>query len=513
MRLYVNYKPMNRQQLAAQLRDHPDRTFRRIRLRGINASGLDFSDRDLTGADLSFSNLHHARFDSAILTGANLSFSNLHGATFANADLRDINLSFSTLSGVDLSQANLEGASLSFTNISQRTFHKPPPPGPITLISLLKKPVWGVLIGSLLGALLVYGSSGIIYFTNLILHAKNPLIAQLNHFIAVQNVAEGIAVFLTAWSISNWLDRRLRLIWVRHLVYTLYTLPFLFAISVGTYHVLGKWVIEAIQKLPPAYTSDYMSDSAPWQLYLLADLIIGNVFLYALRQGKQLTRKMGEQEFALLNMEKLKTRAELDALQAKINPHFLYNALNSIASLVHENPDQAEEMTMLLSKLFRYTTGRDGELFTTLANELEMVRTYLRVEQVRFGERLRVRVEMTDTELGELRLPQFLLQPLVENAIKHGISQLAGDGLIEVLIYEKQGWLHLCIHDNGPAFPEPMSGGYGLRSIQEKLRLLYADDARLTIQNEPQKQVTIQIAIAKLSATPRHEQTLKNHLG
>ena len=221
-----------------------------------------------------------------------------------------------------------------------------------------------------------------------------------------------------------------------------------------------------------------------------------------LQQGRQLTRKLSEQEYQLLNLEKLKTRAELDALQAKINPHFLYNALNSIASLVHDNPDKAEEMTLLLSKLFRYSTGRDGELFASLADELEMVRTYLQVEQVRFGNRLTFSVDVSDPALSELKLPQFLLQPIVENAIKHGIAKRADSGRIDVRIYEKNKELQLCVHDNGPAFPDDMSGGYGLRSIQDKLKLLYGDDARVELQNWPLKQVLISVLMTKIQGSP-----------
>jgi LytS/YehU family sensor histidine kinase len=240
--------------------------------------------------------------------------------------------------------------------------------------------------------------------------------------------------------------------------------------------------------------------SAPWYIYVLGDILIANLFLYVLKQGRQLTRKLSEQEFQLLNLEKLKTRAELDALQAKINPHFLYNALNSIASLVHENPEQAEEMTLLLSKLFRYSTGRDGELFGTLADELEMVQTYLQVEKVRFGSRLTFSVEVSNPALNDLKLPQFLLQPIVENAIKHGIAKRADAGRIDVRIYEKAGELHLCVHDNGPAFPDDMDGGYGLRSIQDKLKLLYGDDARVELQNWPVKQVLLVIRLNKLKS-------------
>ena len=490
---------MNRHQLSQHLRNNPGRSLRRIRLRGVNLSKLDFSGFDLTEADLSFSNISRSNFDGAILRGANLSFANLGGSSFLDADLREANLSYSGMAGVDLSRANIEGASLSFSGINRSAFQKKKPNSErLTLITLLTKPGWGLLIGSALGALLVYGASGIIYFTNLILTAKDPLIAQLNRFITIQNVAEGIALFETTWALSDWLDRRFRSIWLRHLILSFLLLPLFFVVSMSTYYALGKGVMDQMALYPSTYSDSVIQQPAPWYLYVLSSLLIGNIFLYALRQGRQVTRKMSEQEYKLLNMEKLKTRAELDALQARINPHFLYNALNSIASLVHEDADKAEEMTMLLSKLFRYTTGRDGSYFSTLAEELEMVRTYLRVEQVRFGDRLNFTVNVADVSLNELQLPQFLLHPIVENAVKHGISKRADSGLITVTIFERDGWLHLNVADNGPPFPDTMSGGYGLRSIQEKLTLLYGDDARVEFQNEPVKQVVILVRKSRL---------------
>jgi two-component system, LytTR family, sensor kinase len=383
-------------------------------------------------------------------------------------------------------------------------------PDRLTFIRLLNTPGWGILAGSVLGALLTHGINGILYFTNLILTAQNPAIGRLNLFIAYQSIGQGVALFLVTWGMAGWLDRSIRRIWLRHLLLNVVLVLVFQVVRTVIYFQFGQAVFAEIARQPELANSPMMNDGVPWYWYVIGHLLLGNGLMYVLRQGRQLTRRMSEQEIELLNLEKLKTRAELDALQAKINPHFLYNALNSIASLVHEDPDKAEEMTMLLSKLFRYTTGRDGGLFTTLADELEMVQTYLRVEQVRFGERLRFRVEMADPALGALPLPQFLLQPIVENAVKHGIAKLADNGLIEVMIYEKGNDLTLCIHDNGPAFSDTLNAGYGLRSIQEKLRLLYGDDARLTIQNEPIKQVLIQIATARLTETARYEPTLAN---
>lgn len=483
---------MTREQLIGTI----GKNGKRLQLRGTDLSRFDFSGLDLTGADLSFSNLTRANFRGTILRNANLSFSALTGADFTDADLYEANLNFSGLEQINLTGANVEGATFNFSGRSPYRPEQSLKPEPITLTNLLQKPGWGTLIGTVLGALLVYGCSGIIYFTNLIITAPDPVVAGLYRFVIVENIVDGAITFLVTWSLFNWLTRRFRAIWQRHLIISLIITSCFFVVNSGIYLLIGREYLTQLEQRP-----GYLDGNAPWFIYVLGNLLVANTFLYVLQQGRQLTRKLSEQEYQLLNLEKLKTRAELDALQAKINPHFLYNALNSIASLVHDDPDKAEEMTLLLSKLFRYSTGRDGELFASLADELEMVKTYLQVEQVRFGSRLTFSVEVADPALSALKLPQFLLQPIVENAIKHGIAKRADMGRIDVRIYEKDKELHLCVHDNGPAFPDDMSGGYGLRSIQDKLKLLYGDDARVELQNWPLKQVLISILMTKIQSS------------
>lgn len=488
---------MTREQLERQLNQSVNRPARPVRMRGSALAHFDFSGLDLTDADFSFSDLSGANFSRATLHNANLSFSSLVNASFVDADLTGANLNFSGLSGADLTGADLSGVSMSFTGRAHNVERTKLPATPITLTYLLKKPVWGVLIGMVLGALLMYGVSGIVYFTNLIVTSGNKLIADLNRFIVWQNLTEGVTVFLLVYFMSDWLDRAIRRIWVRHLLVSLAIVPVYVTMAWVTYTLFGK---EVFRQLARQATQQPMSTQpAPWYFFVLGGLLVGNLFLYVLRQGRQLSRKITEQEFELLNMEKLKTQAELDALQAKINPHFLYNALNSIASLVHDDPDKAEEMTLLLSKLFRYSTGRDGTHTSSLADELDMVQTYLQVEHVRFGDRLQFGVSLADESLNALKVPQFLLQPIVENAVKHGISKRAGQGRIDVKIYQQDDWVFLSVHDNGPAFPEEMGSGYGLRSISEKLRLLYGDDARVELQNEPYKQVLLGIKLNRLT--------------
>ncbi|GAB3563649.1 hypothetical protein GCM10027578_07740 [Spirosoma luteolum] len=478
---------MTRDQLLRSLA----RNGQQVRLRGSDLPGFDFSGIDLTGADLSFSNLRGANFRTAILHRANLSFAKLNDADFADADLREANLSFSQLDNVNLTGARVQGASFNFSGAGADA--PAPPPDALTLTNLLRQPVWGVMLGSLMGALLVYGISGIVYFTNLIATTTDPLIAGLYRFIIVQNVVDGVVSFLIAWGLSGWLARRFSSVWKRHLIVSICVIASFLLINSGLYMTMARTIIDALSRRPGTG-----SDSGPWYVYVLGDILVANLFLYVLQQGRQLTRKLSDQEVQLLNLEKLKTRAELDALQAKINPHFLYNSLNSIASLVHDDPDRAEEMTLLLSKLFRHSTGRAGELFASLADELDMVRTYLQVEQVRFGSRLSFEIDVANPDLLSLQVPQFLLQPIVENAIKHGISKRADAGRIDIRIYENEGQLSLCVHDNGPDFSTNMNGGYGLRSIQDKLRLLYGDEAAIDFQNTPIKQVVLTLNLARI---------------
>ena len=221
---------------------------------------------------------------------------------------------------------------------------------------------------------------------------------------------------------------------------------------------------------------------------------MGIIYYYFWKASQQINKRMDEQEVQLLQLQQNKTKAELAALEARINPHFLYNALNSIASLVHEAPDTAEEMTMNLSALFRKTTGKNAETFCTLQEEIEMVQTYLSIEQVRFGERLHFEANIPD-KCQNFKVPTFIIQPLVENAIKHGISSLVNQGIIKINAKYYNDLLEISVEDNGPDFELGENSGYGLTSIQEKLRLLYGNEGKLTIENSPQKKVIITLPI------------------
>src|SRR4029079_2217329 len=129
-------------------------------------------------------------------------------------------------------------------------------------------------------------------------------------------------------------------------------------------------------------------------------------------------RKLSEKELELSKLQALKTKAELDTLHSKVNPHFLYNALNSIADLSITDGKKARKMTIALADLFRYSINYSNNNFTTVKEELEMTEIYLQIEKIRFEDQLRYHISADDS-LYHYLVPRFVLQPLVENAVKH----------------------------------------------------------------------------------------------
>jgi signal transduction histidine kinase len=177
-------------------------------------------------------------------------------------------------------------------------------------------------------------------------------------------------------------------------------------------------------------------------------------------------------------------QARLEALRMQLNPHFLFNTLNSIASLVHEQP-QAEEMIEALSDLLRLTLSAPGRQEITLFQELHFLERYLLIEQIRFGDRLRVEKQIDVAALDAL-VPILILQPLVENAVKHGIESQIAPGLIRVTAEHAGETLRLQVEDNGrglaPSSQDPLTEGVGLSNTRSRLKELYGARASLDLK-------------------------------
>jgi LytS/YehU family sensor histidine kinase len=192
-------------------------------------------------------------------------------------------------------------------------------------------------------------------------------------------------------------------------------------------------------------------------------------------------------------------KAELKALQAQVHPHFLFNALNTLAGMCEINPSQAADLTVKLGEFFRSSFRSERELVSTVRDELETAFGYLEIEKARFGDRLHV-VEETDPAADDCPVPSFLLQPIVENAIVHGVSRKAGKGLVKILTRLRNGRLYCCVTDNGRGFHAAAeswknNGSHALSMLDGRLERLYGKDYRLFVRSRKDQGTLVCIRI------------------
>jgi LytS/YehU family sensor histidine kinase len=203
--------------------------------------------------------------------------------------------------------------------------------------------------------------------------------------------------------------------------------------------------------------------------------------VYAIRA----TERLQAEQMRVAELEMLRTRAELDALRAQLNPHFLFNTLHSLMALVRHDSKAAEEALEKLAKLLRHTlksSNRSGDV--TLREEIEFVRDYLSLEKIRLGERLRIEENIQPEALNCL-LPSLTLQPLVENSIKHAIASQVSGGSLSINANRRDGVLILEIADDGPGATSDAvasATGSGLRIARKRLAVRYQQQAKFEIQ-------------------------------
>jgi two-component system LytT family sensor kinase len=207
-------------------------------------------------------------------------------------------------------------------------------------------------------------------------------------------------------------------------------------------------------------------------------------------------RKTMERERRASRLEAQLAKANLQALKSQLQPHFLFNTMHSISALMHTDVLAADKMMSRLSDLLRMSLESDGEQITSLNRELEFVNGYLEIEQIRFGERLKVVLDISPDTL-DAQTPRLLLQPLVENAVRHGIARLTAGGEILIRSRHDGANLQLTVRDNGPGFDkeDPRAGGLGLRATQERLLTLYGKDQRFSVLARPEGGVEVFVQI------------------
>ncbi len=206
---------------------------------------------------------------------------------------------------------------------------------------------------------------------------------------------------------------------------------------------------------------------------------------------------LAEKEVQEQQLLRLKTKAELEALRAKVNPHFLFNTLNSIASLIPVDPAQAEEMVQRLAHLFRYTLEASTRDLVRLEDELRLCREYLEIEKARLGARLTYEIA-SEASLAELQIPGLLLQPLVENSVKHGIAASKAGGHITLTARRNGDACHVEIVDTGKGFDRlTASEGFGLSSVRERLALHYGEDHSFELSTEHGVRILMRLPLAQ----------------
>lgn len=229
-------------------------------------------------------------------------------------------------------------------------------------------------------------------------------------------------------------------------------------------------------KSPNSISLAYVFHSNVVTYWILVGATCGYEYYTRYRQGELHAAQLSAQL----------AQAQLQALRTQLHPHFLFNTLNAISTLVHRDPERADRMIARLSDLLRLTLEGVGVQKVPLAEELEFLKRYLEIEQTRFADRLTVDLQIPPEALGA-RVPYLILQPLVENAIRHGIAPRAQPGRVVVRAGRENGFLVLQVRDDGPGLATGLSApprvGLGLSSTRERLEKLYGQQHRFEMGN------------------------------
>src|SRR5678816_4590246 len=227
-----------------------------------------------------------------------------------------------------------------------------------------------------------------------------------------------------------------------------------------------------------------LAPSPPWS-WMMLPVLLTTVLCVAtpikIWNNARIEHRLQEQETLLL-------AAKIEALANQINPHFLFNTLTSISSLIRTQPETARMLITKLSGLLRRLM-RSTDHFVTLREELESIDEYLDIEVVRFGPQLKV-VKRISPDTLDIVVPSMILQPLVENSIKHGIARKIGEGRITISTMLRDGLMVLEVHDDGMGMSEErlqqaLGGGIGLSNVNERLRTIYGAACQLRLQSVP----------------------------
>ncbi|MFK5925693.1 MAG: sensor histidine kinase [Desulfuromusa sp.] len=280
--------------------------------------------------------------------------------------------------------------------------------------------------------------------------------------------------------------------------------------------VVTQWSKQALRENKVVFANGY---DEHFQCPLAANCPIGSVLVVPLQVDQEvvgtislyepktklflnINRSFGEGLATLYSHQLLRSRfeeqksllvqSELKLVQAQVNPHFLFNALNTIMAIIRKDADQARELLLHLSTFFRTNLKRNRDT-VTLEEELAHISSYLKIEKARFGERLTVNEEI-DPALLSLQLPVFTLQPLIENAIKHGVADLLDHGQVWIRAYHDEGLVVIEVEDNAGNYTKQIdTQGLGMRLVDQRIKNIYGSEFGLTVDCEPQQKTLVQV--------------------
>ncbi|HEY7461750.1 MAG TPA: histidine kinase [Gemmatimonadota bacterium] len=357
---------------------------------------------------------------------------------------------------------------------------------------------WGVIFGVWLVVALLFSSQGIFYF-----RLRGEAIAWGDVFLRLCGILTWAAMTpFIFWVSHRWPIARKG--WPRTLLAHGLAILVVLPVDIGSFLLMNEFLFHAIvwNGNPPLWEKfvRLTAESFGFSIYYYLG-VVGICHALDYYDG------MRERELSASQLEARLSEARLQLLRTQLQPHFLFNTLHTISALLHEDARAADRMISRLSDLLRLTLDKSEEQEVTLREELEFLDPYVAIERTRFNDRLTV-IEDIAPEALDARVPSMLLQPLVENAVRHGIGARSGAGRIEIRARRDNGRLALEVRDDGNGLPNGRQGvqtGVGLGNTRARLRQLYGEDHRFELADAPGGGLKVTIEIPFREPVPTSE--------
>jgi LytS/YehU family sensor histidine kinase len=272
------------------------------------------------------------------------------------------------------------------------------------------------------------------------------------------------------------------------------------------FHLIATGLAQGLYEWQGLMSGSPLRGSALYRALVVGRLnndLMAYASVLGLSQAVAYYRRSRERELRASQLEARVAEAQLQALRMQLHPHFLFNTLHAISALMHRDVEAADRMVSKLSDLLRVALDNAGEQEVSLRRELDFLEGYLEIQRARFGDRLGVSVSV-DPEVLDARVPNLILQPLVENAIRHGVSARAAGGRIAVAARREGARLRLEVRDDGPGLTAgTFREGLGLANTRARLVQLYGQGQHLSLANQPGGGLRVEVEVPlRLDAAP-----------